>query len=94
MAARNNQFDGKIQLPLTVRHRQAGDRISLTEVLTKRVNRMFIDKKIPNTQRDQSWLILTKDKKVLWIPKIANSYLSIPKETDKILYRLIYKTNY
>lgn len=84
----------KIQLPLTVRHRQAGDRISLTEVLTKRVNRMFIDKKIPNTQRDQSWLILTKDKKVLWIPKIANSYLSIPKETDKILYRLIYKTNY
>lgn len=79
-------------LPLTIRHRQAGDRISLTETLTKRVSRMFIDQKIPNSQRDQAWLILTNDEKILWIPKYANSYLSIPKETDKILYRLIYKT--
>lgn len=83
-----------IQLPLTIRHRQRGDRISLTDTLTKRVNRMFIDQKIPNSQRDQAWLVVTKDEKVIWIPKFANSYLSIPKETDKILYRLIYKTNH
>ncbi|EOH94580.1 tRNA(Ile)-lysidine synthetase [Enterococcus haemoperoxidus ATCC BAA-382] len=78
-------------LPITVRHRQDGDRISLTPSLTKRLNRLFIDQKIPNLIRDQAWVILSAEDKIIWVPKFANSYLSIPKETDKILYRLLYK---
>lgn len=80
-------------LPLTIRHRRNGDRISLTPSLTKRVNRVFIDQKIPNLMREQAWVILSADNRIVWVPKFANSYLSIPKETDKIFYRLLYKIN-
>ncbi|KAF9404266.1 hypothetical protein HW555_014433 [Spodoptera exigua] len=78
-------------LPLIVRHRKAGDRISLTPDLTKRLNRLFIDQKIPNLQREQAWVILSSDNNIIWVPQFAYSHLSIPKETDKILYRLLYK---
>lgn len=78
-------------LPLTIRHRKNGDRISMTACLTKRVNRIFIDQKVPNLVRDQSWIILSAQDQIIWVPPFVNSYLSIPKETDKILYRLLYK---
>jgi tRNA(Ile)-lysidine synthetase-like protein len=78
-------------LPLMIRHRQNGDRIALTPVLTKRLNRLFIDQKTPNSIREKTWVILSDDKEIIWVPDFANSHLSIPKETDKILYRLLYK---
>ncbi|MEI5990978.1 tRNA lysidine(34) synthetase TilS [Enterococcus crotali] len=84
-------ISGQTTLPLTIRHRKAGDRIALTPTLTKRLNRLFIDRKIPNSTREQAWIILSAQEKIIWVPKIANSCLSIPKETDKILYRLLYK---
>ncbi|WP_249274565.1 tRNA lysidine(34) synthetase TilS [Candidatus Enterococcus clewellii] len=80
------------KLPLKVRHRNAGDRIALTPFLTKRLNRLFIDRKIPNSSRENAWVILTDRNEILWVPKFANSHLSIPEETDKIHYRLLYKT--
>ncbi|EOI07031.1 tRNA(Ile)-lysidine synthetase [Enterococcus moraviensis ATCC BAA-383] len=79
------------RLPLTIRHRKNGDRISLTPNLTKRINRLFIDRKIPNLMRERAWLILSAEGEIIWVPQFANSYLSIPKETDKIHYRLLYK---
>lgn len=36
--------------------RKAGDRIKLTENLTK-VSRYFIDQKVPNSQRQHAWII-------------------------------------
>lgn len=84
-------ISGQTPLPLTIRHRKNGDRISLTPDLTKRLNRIFIDQKTPNLTREQAWVILSAEKNPIWVPKFANSYLSIPKETDKILYRLLYK---
>ncbi|ALS02807.1 tRNA(Ile)-lysidine synthetase [Enterococcus silesiacus] len=84
-------ISGQTPLPLMIRHRENGDRISLTPNLTKRLNRLFIDRKIPNLTREQAWIILSAQEKIIWVPKIANSCLSIPKETDKILYRLLYK---
>ncbi|MGX7245861.1 tRNA lysidine(34) synthetase TilS [Enterococcus quebecensis] len=83
----------QVSLPLTIRHRKNGDRISLTPDLTKRLNRLFIDQKIPNHIREQAWIILSGEGNIIWVPKFANSYLSIPKETDKIHYRLLYKIN-
>ncbi|WP_429950994.1 tRNA lysidine(34) synthetase TilS [Enterococcus sp. AZ101] len=84
-------ISGQTKLPLTIRHRKNGDRISMTPDLTKRVNRIFIDQKVPNLLRDQAWIILSAQDQIIWVPLFANSYLSIPKETDKILYRLLYK---
>lgn len=84
-------ISGQTSLPLTIRHRENGDRIQLTPDLTKRVNRIFIDQKVPNLIREQAWIILSAKEKIIWVPKFVNSYLSIPKETDKILYRLLYK---
>ncbi|EOL44627.1 tRNA lysidine(34) synthetase TilS [Enterococcus caccae] len=84
-------ISGEIPLPLTIRHRENGDRISLTPNLTKRLNRFFIDQKIPNSIRDQAWVVLSAEEEIIWVPQFVNSYLSIPKETDKILYRLLYK---
>ncbi|MTD39959.1 tRNA lysidine(34) synthetase TilS [Erwinia sp. CPCC 100877] len=82
----------QMTLPFLVRHRQNGDRIALQPHLTKKVSRLFIDNKIPNMLREQAWLIWSANKELIWIPNFANSYLSIPKETDKIHYRLLYKT--
>ncbi|MGM0219536.1 tRNA lysidine(34) synthetase TilS [Enterococcus sp. AZ126] len=84
-------ISGQTALPLTIRHRKNGDRISLTPNLTKRLNRLFIDQKIPNLIRERAWIILSAEEEIIWVPKFANSYLSIPTETDKILYRLLYR---
>lgn len=81
----------KIALPLTLRHRVMGDKIRMTEQMSKKISRVFIDKKIPNKIREEAWIVCTADQTILWVPKFVNSYLSIPQETDKILYRLIYK---
>ncbi|MGG5343020.1 tRNA lysidine(34) synthetase TilS [Enterococcus sp. AZ192] len=85
-------ISSEVLLPLSIRHRKEGDRIALTPKLTKRVKRLFIDQKIPNSIREKTWLILSSTGEIIWMPKFANSHLSIPKETDKILYRLLYKT--
>ncbi|MBO0440733.1 tRNA lysidine(34) synthetase TilS [Candidatus Enterococcus ikei] len=84
-------ISGEIPRPLKIRHRKNGDRIALTPDLTKRLNRIFIDQKTPNLIRERAWVILSAQENIIWVPKFANSYLSIPKETDKILYRLLYK---
>lgn len=76
---------------LTVCKRQAGDRISLTPYLTKKISRYFIDQKIPMNQRETSWVLKDENKKVLAILPFVLSYLSIGKETDKIHYVLLFK---
>lgn len=81
----------KTAFPLMVRHRKDGDRIFLTPKLTKRLSRLFIDRKTPNILRDHAWVVFSADNNIIWVPKFVNSYLSIPRETDKILYRLLYK---
>lgn len=84
-------ISGQTVLPLTIRRRKNGDKIALTPELTKRLKRIFIDRKIPNSIREQAWVVLSGQEQIIWIPQFVNSYLSIPKETDKILYRLLYK---
>lgn len=84
-------FSQNMFLPLTLRHRVEGDKIRITEQMSKKISRVFIDKKIPNSIREEAWIVCSADQTILWVPKFVNSYLSIPQETDKILYRLIYK---
>ncbi|GCF95817.1 tRNA(Ile)-lysidine synthase [Enterococcus florum] len=75
-------------LPLTIRHRQPGDRIRLNKQLTKKVNRYFIDQKIPREAREAAWLVVDSSGEILSILNFVNSYLSIENETDRIHYVL------
>ncbi|MBO0453795.1 tRNA lysidine(34) synthetase TilS [Candidatus Enterococcus murrayae] len=79
-----------VKLPLTIRRRSAGDRIRLTKTLFKRINRYFIDKKIPTDQRDQAWVVEDSAGEIVALLPFVNSYLSITTETDRIHYILDY----
>lgn len=79
-----------VKLPLTIRHRQSGDRIRLTDTLTKRISRYFIDKKIPMDARDNAWVVEDSAGEILALLPFVNSYLSITTETDRIHYILDY----
>lgn len=80
--------------PLTVRHRQSGDRIHFQhQGYTKKLSRLFIDAKVPKIQRDRIWLVVEASGEIIWVLPKYQSYLSISKETDKIQYRLIYCHN-
>ena len=79
-----------VKLPLTIRRRQDGDRIRLTETLTKRISRYFIDKKTPMDIRDQAWVVEDSAGEIVALLPFVNSYLSIATETDRIHYILDY----
>ncbi len=79
------------QQSLSVRHVRPGDRIVYNRMGNhKKVNRIFIDAKVPLKKREQMWLVCDSLGEIIWIVPIRKSYLSIVKETDKIHYRLIY----
>lgn len=74
-----------------VRKREAGDRFVYNqEGQTKKVGRFFIDQKIPVADREKSWVVLNENQEVIWLMPFRESYLSIPSETDKIQYKLVY----
>ncbi|MGX6980247.1 tRNA lysidine(34) synthetase TilS [Vagococcus elongatus] len=78
-------------LPVIVRSFQEGDRFILDKSgQSKKVSRYFIDEKIPVHLRRKTPLVADKKGNILWIVGFRKSYLSIPSETDKIPYRLIY----
>ena len=79
------------QQTLFIGKRQAGDRIQLNEKLTKKVSRYFIDKKIPDLQRKDAWVVKDEQKKIISLLPFTYSHLSIGVETDKIHYILLYK---
>ncbi|MFD0897143.1 tRNA lysidine(34) synthetase TilS [Loigolactobacillus binensis] len=78
------------ELPLIIRHRQAGDRLPLRHGHQK-IKRILSDKKVPQQEREQLWLIATQQNLVLWLLGIKRSQLFNPQQTDKIHYRLIIK---
>ena len=69
------RLDSKeIVLPLIVRTRKIGDRISVKGLNgTKKVKDIFIDKKIPLLDRDNWPIVVDSEGKVVWIPGIKKS---------------------
>ena len=64
----------EISLPLIVRTRKIGDRISVKGLNgTKKVKDIFIDKKISLTERDNWPIVVDSEGKVVWIPGIKKS---------------------
>lgn len=85
----------KLNLPLEVRHRQNGDRMTLKGKITrtKKIKDILIDQKISLKDRDEAYLVQDSAGKILWLIKYKESQLSIEEETDKIQYILVYQKN-
>lgn len=78
--------------PLRIRRVRQGDRFVFDRFgHQKKVARYFIDAKIPHNQRAECWIVEDNTGNIIWIAPLRESYLSIPQETDKIHYRLVYQ---
>lgn len=83
-----------IQLPLTIRRRQAGDRMSLKgSIGTKKIKDILIDRKVPLEQRDELRIVCDATGDVICFLGFKDSRLSIERETDTIQYILIHDPN-
>ncbi|MEK4946768.1 tRNA lysidine(34) synthetase TilS [Carnobacterium sp. FSL W8-0810] len=84
-----------ISLPLQVRNRKAGDRMTLKglETGSKKIKDLFIDQKIPYDKREEAIIVADSRGEIIWLVEYKESRLSIVPETDKIHYILIYENN-
>lgn len=82
---------------LYVRHRQAGDVMTLAnarqETFHKKVARLMIDEKIPLAQREMMWLLCDQDNRILWLVDHKRSQLYRPLQSDKITHIILYQKN-
>lgn len=83
----------QIKVPLTIRHRQPGDRMTLKGMKsgTKKVKDIFIDQKVPAKEREEAFVVADASDEILWLVNFKESSLSIPPETDTIQYILIFQ---
>lgn len=60
------------ELPLTVRAKQNGDKVRVKNVGTKKISRLFIDKKVPNSERIKMPVILNANGIIIAVGTIYN----------------------
>ena len=83
-----------MELPLMIRRRQPGDRMSLRGTTgTKKIKDMLIDQKVPLKQRDELRIVCDAKGDVICFLGYKDSALSIERETDTIQYILIHHQN-
>jgi len=64
----------KVQLPLVVRTRMNGDRMKVKGLNgTKKVKDIFIEKKIPLTERASWPIVVDSNQQIIWIPGLKKS---------------------
>lgn len=84
--------EASLQLPLTIRHRKTGDRMTYMGLNgTKKIKDIFIDEKVPLTERDQAWLVEDAKGRIIWLISFRKMRLLSAEETDKLTYVLKYK---
>jgi len=76
----------KIQTALCFRTRRIGDKITIDDYRHKKsLKKLFIDEKIPKTDRDGK-LLIADGNEIVWIPNVRlNSMYKISKDTKTIL---------
>lgn len=84
------EFDAdRLQFPLTVRNRRNGDRMRLHGLNgTKKVKDIFIDEKIPPSQRNRIPIVTDAEGTVIWIPGVRRSDHALPDEYTSCRYVL------
>ncbi len=81
-----------VSLPLWIRNRRDGDRISLKGMSgSKKIKDIFIDQKVPLEQRDQAYLLVDDKDQIIWLVDYKESELSKNLDIDTQQYILIYK---
>lgn len=90
---RNDVFclaESELRLPVLVRSRKQGDKLHIAGMTgRKKLNRLFIDEKVPKEQRD-SWPVVTaSDETILWVPMLAKTkkIQRTPVEHSTILFK-------
>jgi tRNA(Ile)-lysidine synthase len=78
----------KITLPITIRNRHQGDRIKIVGLNgSKKVKDIFIDEKIPPSQRETIPIVVDADNQVLWVTGIRHSEVAaVTEHTVRILH--------
>ncbi|MFH5811876.1 tRNA lysidine(34) synthetase TilS [Companilactobacillus sp. FL22-1] len=61
----------KVPETITIRTRRPGDKVLLSNGLHQKLNKRFINKKIPEYERD-NYLVLLFDNRIVWVEKIYN----------------------
>ena len=83
-----------LHLPLRIRHRQAGDRMTYKGLAgRKKISDIFIDDKTPPEAREKAWIIEDNTGSILWLVGHRKMHLFTDAETDKMLYSLKYVKN-
>jgi tRNA(Ile)-lysidine synthetase-like protein len=82
-----------IVLPLSVRPWQNGDSIKM-QFGTKKINRLFIDNKIPSSIRNQIPVIVDNTDKILWVYDLAKDELIAKHKNLGELYLVCEVINY
>lgn len=83
-----------LHLPLRIRHRQPGDRMTYKGLKgSKKISDIFIDDKTPPAARAKAWIIEDKTGSILWLVDHRKMHLFTGTETDKMLYSLKYVKN-
>lgn len=90
----NNNFvcridTNEVKLPLYVRTRKLGDKMFLKKIDGyKKVKDIFIDCKIPVSQRDNWPIVVDSADKIIWIPGVKKSkYTKLMNEKYDIIYK-------
>lgn len=84
--------DESALMPFTVRSRRSGDKIVLNkdQPFTKKVSRLFVDKKIPDEERRKACIVTDGEGRILWVPGYAQSVWLSENDKEQTRYRLIY----
>ena len=84
--------DETAYMPITVRSRRSGDKIVLNkdQPFTKKVSRLFVDKKIPDEERRKACIVTDGEGRILWVPGYAQSVWLSENDNEQTCYRLIY----
>ena len=74
-------LSSELKLPLIVRNRNNGDKISVKGMLgRKKVNDIFIDDKIPMSERDTWPVVVDSAGTIVWIPDLKKSKFDKTKD--------------
>jgi tRNA(Ile)-lysidine synthase/bifunctional protein TilS/HprT len=85
-------IEGTLPMPLTIRHRKPGDRMTYAGLNGhKKIKDIFIDEKVPLENRDAAWVVEDATGRIIWLIGYRKMQLFRPKETDKLTYVVKYR---